>query len=89
MVTATGAIPGRDFEADRRRDWRRAWKGSAPPPHHPGGVAAVRHQDPAPPELPPEEQLAALGTDDRLDDDEERLDYHTRLTVVATSTLRT
>ncbi|EFC79695.1 hypothetical protein FrEUN1fDRAFT_7186 [Parafrankia sp. EUN1f] len=42
----------------------------------------------AAPDLLPEPQLAALAEANRADYDEHRLDYHTRLAVVGTSTLR-
>jgi hypothetical protein len=43
---------------------------------------------PAPPALLPGDHYAALDEDARRAHDDERLDYHTRLGVVATSTLR-
>ncbi|MEE4492800.1 hypothetical protein [Streptomyces sp. BE230] len=46
-------------------------------------------QDPVPPDLLPDNVLAGLDPDERQDYDDGRLDYHTRLTVAATSTLRT
>jgi Bacterial TniB protein len=46
------------------------------------------HAVPAPPALLPGGQYAALDEDARRAYDDERLDYHTRLGVVATSTLR-
>jgi Bacterial TniB protein len=46
------------------------------------------HAAPAPPALLPGGQYAALDEDARRAYDDERLDYHTRLGVVATSTLR-
>ncbi len=42
----------------------------------------------APPRLLPDHQWERLVKDDRIGYDEHRLDYHTRLTVVATSALR-
>src|SRR6266487_4634386 len=46
------------------------------------------HAAPAPPALLPGDHYAALDEDARRAYDDERLDYHTRLGVVATSTLR-
>ncbi len=78
----TGAVPG---------EGARAMPASGDPYRHlsalegwRGFTAAV----PAPPRLLPGDQYAALGSDARAAYDEERLDYHTRLGVVGTSTLR-
>src|SRR5260370_23781578 len=46
------------------------------------------HAAPAPPALVPGDHYAALDEDARRAYDDERLDYHTRLAVGATSTLR-
>ncbi|WP_321184081.1 hypothetical protein [Embleya scabrispora] len=46
-------------------------------------------QDPSQPDLLPDSAPADLDPDERMDYDDGRLDCHTRLTVAATSTLRT
>ncbi|MBD3008244.1 TniB family NTP-binding protein [Streptomyces sp. 5-10] len=91
MVTATGPAPGQQPDPGRQHGWRRAlgqeelhcylttlegWR-----------EFAVR--DPAPPDLLPDRVLDGLDPDERLDYEDGRIDYHTRLTVAETSTLRT
>ncbi|OPC76774.1 ATP/GTP-binding protein [Embleya scabrispora] len=91
MVTATGPARGQDPDPARRRGWRRALDQEELHRHLTTleGWHEFTTQDPAPPDLLPEDTLAGLDPDKRLDYDEDRLDYHTRLTVAATSTLRT
>jgi hypothetical protein len=88
MVTA--AAPGQDSEAGRRMGWRRALDQEDLHRYLTTleGWREFTTREPEPPALLTEDELADLGTDSRLDYDEERLDYHTRLTVAATSTLR-
>lgn len=91
MVTATGPATGPQPDPGRQHGWRRAldreelhrylttlegWR-----------EFAVR--EPAPPDLLPGHFLEGLDPDERLDYDDGRIDYHTRLTVAETSTLRT
>jgi hypothetical protein len=86
MVTAAGPDP--------RQDPARAWRQELAEEdlhRHLTTLEGWRRfttDAPAPPALLPDDELAALDTADRFLYDEDRLDYHTRLTVAATSTLR-
>ena len=86
MVITVGGMTARACEPARRHtpgddDWHRQLTTLQ-------GWRAFTSAAPAAPELLPERQVAAMGDDERLGYDEHRLDYHTRLAVVATSTLR-
>jgi hypothetical protein len=91
MVTTSEPDPGRENETDRRRGWLRALDQEELHRYLTTleGWREFATRDPAPPDLLPQDELADLGEDEHLDYDEDRLDYHTRLTVAATSTLRT
>ncbi|MFG3532265.1 hypothetical protein ACGF8B_36880 [Streptomyces sp. NPDC047917] len=85
MVTATEQGP------DRQRGWRTALDREELQRYLTTleGWREFTRQDPAPPVLLPDSVRDAMDQDERLDYDDGRLDYHTRLTVAATSTLRT
>jgi hypothetical protein len=91
MVTATGPTPAHSADPARRQGWRCALDQEDLHRYLTTleGWREFTTQNPAPPDLLPEDDLAVLDTGERLDYDEDQLDYHTRLTVVATSTLRT
>ncbi|MET9881468.1 ATP-binding protein [Actinacidiphila glaucinigra] len=89
MVTAIG--PTSDQDPQRHSGWKRALDREDLHRYLTtlAGWREFTTQDPAPPEMLPEDMLPDLDPDERLDYDDGRLDYHTRLTVAATSTLRT
>lgn len=91
MVTMTGPTPGQDSDPGRQHGWRSALEREDLHRYLTTleGWREFTTQDPVPPDLLPAPALADLGPDERLDYDDDRLDYHTRLTVAATSTLRT
>ncbi|MCX4231334.1 ATP-binding protein [Streptomyces sp. NPDC020707] len=91
MVTATGPASAQQPDPDRRHSWRRALDREDLHRYLTTleGWREFTVQDPIPPELLPDHALADLDDDAREDYDDGRLDYHTRLTVAATSTLRT
>jgi hypothetical protein len=86
MVTATDPDPQQDPGAA----WRQAVDEEDLHRHLTTleGWRRFTTEAPSPPSLLAEDELAALDTADRLLYNEDRLDYHTRLTVAATSTLR-
>lgn len=89
MVTATDPEPQKNPGPAWRQQWRHAV--DEDPHRHLTTLQGWRRfttDAPAPPALLPGNELAALDSADRLLYDEDRLDYHTRLTVAATSTLR-
>jgi hypothetical protein len=85
MVTPTGPGPG------PAPDWRTALDEQDEHRHLTTleGWRRFAAEELAAPELLARRDLAALDADARLHYDDQRLDYHTRLTVAATSTLRT
>ena len=91
MVTMTGPTPGQDADPGRQHGWRSALEREDLHRYLTTleGWREFTTQDPVPPDLLPAPALADLSPDERLDYDDDRLDYHTRLTVAATSTLRT
>lgn len=90
-MTATGPASGQQPDAGRQHGWRRALDREELHRYLTTleGWREFTLQDPAPPDLLPDSVLTGLAPDERLDYDDSRLDYHTRLTVAATSTLRT
>ncbi|MFE7234101.1 TniB family NTP-binding protein [Streptomyces sp. NPDC057596] len=91
MVTTTGPAHTQEPDSGRRHGWRRGL-GREELHRYLTTLEGWREfalQDPAPPDLLSGSVLADLTPDERLDYDDDRLDYHTRLTVAATSTLRT
>jgi hypothetical protein len=91
MVTAAGPAFGQLPPSGLQAGWRRALDQEELHRYLTTleGWREFTTQDPAPPDLLPADVLAGLGPDERQDYDDARLDYHTRMTVAATSTLRT
>lgn len=89
MVTVSA--PGPPPDPDRRHGWRRALDREELHRYLTTleGWREFAIRDPAPPDLLPDGALDDLDPDEREDYDDGRIDYHTRLTVAETSTLRT
>lgn len=87
---ATGADPQQDSGPAGQQGWRRALAQEELHQHLTtlDGWRRFTTDAPIPPTLLPEDEHAALDPADRSGYDDDRLDYHTRLTVAATSTLR-
>jgi len=90
MVTTIGEDPGRAAAEAADRSWRQRLAQDEWHRHLTTleGWRAFTTATTVPPELLAEQQWARLAEPDRSGYDEHRLDYHTRLGVVATSTLR-